>query len=223
MERRTCPRCNLNFTSKGENDCYVGTASELEHYWVLSDICPGCDHLVIWVGALENIFVEQKQSRNQHFSLHIVPEDIRVTTVFPRIPPRGPAPPEVPAEFTDDYGEACLILADSAKASAALSRRCLQHILREKASVKHGTLFSEIQEVINSNTLPAHITDILDVPRKLGNVAAHPMKESNSGTIVDVEPWEAEWCLEVIEALYDHYFVMPARNAERLRRLNQKK
>ena len=129
----------------------------------------------------------------------------------------------MPAEFTEDYGEACLILADSAKASAALSRRCLQHILREKASVKHGTLFSEIQEVINSNTLPAHITDILDVPRKLGNVAAHPIKESNSGTIVDVEPWEAEWCLEVIEALYDHYFVMPARNAERLRRLNQKK
>ena len=223
MERRTCPSCNLNFTTEGQSDCYVGTASELEHCWVLSDICPGCDHLVVWVGALENSVVQQKLTPDQDFDFDTVPEDIRVTAVFPRIPPRGPTPPEVPAEFTEDYGEACLILADSAKASAALSRRCLQHILREKASVKHGTLFSEIQEVINSNTLPAHITDILDVPRKLGNVAAHPIKESNSGTIVDVEPWEAEWCLEVIEALYDHYFVMPARNAERLRRLNQKK
>ena len=223
MERRTCPSCNLNFTSERQSDCYLGTASELEHCWVLSDICPGCDHLVVWVGALENSVVQQKLAWDKDFDLDTVPEYIRVTTVFPRIPPRGPAPPEVPAEFTEDYGEACLILADSAKASAALSRRCLQHILREKASVKHGTLFSEIQEVINSNTLPAHITDILDVPRKLGNVAAHPIKESNSGTIVDVEPWEAEWCLEVIEALYDHYFVMPARNAERLRRLNQKK
>ena len=70
MERRTCPSCNLNFTSAGESDCYVGTASELEHCWVLSDICPGCDHLVVWVGALENSVVEQKQTRNQHFDLN---------------------------------------------------------------------------------------------------------------------------------------------------------
>jgi hypothetical protein len=43
-----------------------------------------------------------------------------------------PAPIEVPKEFADDYNEACLILEDSPKSSAALSRRCLQHILREK-------------------------------------------------------------------------------------------
>ena len=43
MERRTCPSCNLNFTSERQSDCYLGTASELEHCWVLSDICPGCN------------------------------------------------------------------------------------------------------------------------------------------------------------------------------------
>ena len=93
MERRTCPSCNLNFTTEGQSDCYVGTASELEHCWVLSDICPGCDHLVVWVGALENSVVEQKLTPDQDFDFGTVPEDIRVTAVFPRIPPRGPTPP----------------------------------------------------------------------------------------------------------------------------------
>ena len=140
MERRTCPSCNLNFTSEGQSDCYLGTASELEHCWVLSDICPGCDHLVVWVGALENSVVQQTLAWDKDFDLDTVPEYIRVTTVFPRIPPRGPAPPEVPAEFTEDYGEACLILADSAKASAALSRRCLQHRCGARPALINGNL-----------------------------------------------------------------------------------
>ena len=38
--------------------------------------------------------------------------------------------------------EACLVLPDSPKASVALSRRCLQHILREAAKVKHGDLYA---------------------------------------------------------------------------------
>ena len=45
---------------------------------------------------------------------------------------RAPLPPEVPSEFTKDYQEACLVLTDSPKASAALSRRCLQNLLREE-------------------------------------------------------------------------------------------
>ena len=101
MERRTCPSCNLNFTSERQSDCYLGTASELEHCWVLSDICPGCNHLVVWVGALENSVVQQKLAWDKDFDFDTVPEDIRMTAVFPRIPPRGPAPPEVPAEFGD--------------------------------------------------------------------------------------------------------------------------
>ena len=94
----------------------------------------------------------------------------------------------------------------------------MQHILREKASVKHSTLYNEIQEVIKSGLLPPSIVEVIDVPRKVGNAAAHPL-ESEAGLIVPVEPWQAEWCLEVIEALFEHYFVAPARNAERLKRL----
>ena len=136
---------------------------------------------------------------------------------------RSRPPPEVPPEFAKDYEEACSIIKHSPKASAALSRRCLQHILREKTGVKQGTLHSEIRAAVDGNLFPSHIAELLDVPRQLGNFAAHPMKEPNTGIIVDIEPWEAEWCLEVIEALFDYCFVGPARNAERLDRLRQKR
>ncbi len=43
---------------------------------------------------------------------------------------RKPAQPEVPKVIAEDYNEACQVLSDSPKASAALSRRCLQAILR---------------------------------------------------------------------------------------------
>jgi hypothetical protein len=56
----------------------------------------------------------------------------------------------------------------------------------------------------------------------VGNFAAHPMKSKNSGEIVDVEDNEAEWLLEVLEELFEHYYVAPARAAGRRSALNQK-
>jgi hypothetical protein len=50
--------------------------------------------------------------------------------LYPRTASREPVAPEVPAEFGRDYVEACNVIDASPKASAALSRRCLQHILR---------------------------------------------------------------------------------------------
>ena len=195
-------------------------ADETEHTWLLADFCPECGKLVVWVGTLSRHHAAKIGS--SRFDIDAIPEEADIRAIFPKTVDSEPVPKEVPQDFSEDYREARLILADSPKASAALSRRCLQHILREKSGVKHGTLYSEIQEVINNNSLPSHIVEVLDVPRKMGNVAAHPMKEQDTGAIVNIEPWEAAWCLEVIEALYDYYFVMPSRNAERLQRLTQK-
>ena len=119
-----------------------------------------------------------------------------------------------------DYREACLVLADSPKASAALSRRCLQHILREKAGVRQGNLYNEIQEVLSSNSLPSDIAESIDLIRNIGNFAAHPTKSESSGEIVPVEPGEAEWCLDVIEMLYDFYFVRPDTNKKKREAIN---
>jgi hypothetical protein len=58
--------------------------------------------------------------------------------------------------------------------------------------------------------------------RVIGNFAAHQIKSKVTGQIVDVEPHEAEWNLDVLELLFDFYFVQPAVAAKRKAELNKK-
>ena len=51
---------------------------------------------------------------------------------------------------------------------------------------------------------------------------AHPITDLTSLQIIDVEPGEAEWCLEIVAGVLDHYYVKPAANAKKLDELNQK-
>ena len=143
-------------------------------------------------------------------------------TVFPKGYARSPLSPSVPDEFAADYREAATVLADSPKASAALSRRCLQHLLREKAGVKKADLSNEIQEVIDTGDLPSYLSEAIDAVRNHGNFAAHPLKSQSTGEVVDVEPGEAEWNLNVLDRLFDHYFVQPARLEAQKAKLNAK-
>ena len=99
--------------------------------------------------------------------------------------------------------EACLVIGDSEKASAALSRRCLQKLLIEKAGAQEkANLDSQIQVVIDSSTLPSHLMEAMDGVRVVGNFAVHPIKSTHTGEVIDVEPGEAEWLLDTLERLF---------------------
>lgn len=130
--------------------------------------------------------------------------------VYPSGTSRSPVPPEVPQDIASDYSEACMVLSISPKASAALSRRCLQHLLRNAANVPAGDLYNEIQDAISNSRMPSYLADQVDQIRKIGNMSAHPMKSKQTGMIVEVEPHEAEWTLDVLELLFDFYYVQPA-------------
>jgi hypothetical protein len=121
-----------------------------------------------------------------------------------------------------DYAEACLVFADSPKAAAALGRRCLQNLLRDHVKVKPGDLYDEIQEVLDSGKLPSGLHSSVDAIRIIGNFAAHPMKSKQSGLILDVEPGEAEWTLDVLEELFDFYFVLPTVVQKKKDAINRK-
>jgi hypothetical protein len=43
-----------------------------------------------------------------------------------------------------------------------------------------------------------------------------------TGEIIDVESGEAEWCLDILDTLFDFYFLQPAKTAERTARLQDK-
>jgi hypothetical protein len=134
-----------------------------------------------------------------------------------------PVPREVQAEsprLAADFTEAAVVLPKSKKASAALSRRCLQMVLTEKGGARSKDLSAQIDDVIK--TLPSAIAANVDAIRQVGNFAAHPMKAKNSGEIADVEEGEAEWLLDVLEELFEYYYVAPAQAHARRVALNEK-
>jgi hypothetical protein len=66
------------------------------------------------------------------------------------------------------------------------------------------------------------LADDLDAIRVLGNFAAHPIKSTNTGEIVEVEPGEAQWGLDVLNGLLDFYYVQAERSRMRREGLNRK-
>jgi len=141
--------------------------------------------------------------------------------IYPAAPTRQRAPQEVPPDLAEDFNEACLVLNDSPKASAALSRRCLQGVLRDKG-FNQKDLSKAIDAVLASKQLPSGVVDNLDAIRNIGNFAAHPTKDSNSGLITTVEPEEAEWNLDVLDELFDFYYVQPEKAKQKRADLNKK-
>jgi hypothetical protein len=141
--------------------------------------------------------------------------------IFPSAISRS-VPNEVPLHFANEFREACAVLAASPKASAAVSRRLLQNVLRDKFRIRQPTLSKEIEEFITRTDVPSHLVDAVDAVRNIGNFAVHPMKDETTGTIVEVEPGEAEWLLDVMEILFDFAFVQPDKLSRQRERLNSK-
>jgi hypothetical protein len=197
---------------------YVGQDAE-GHWAVIKNTCPSCKKMSL---TLQNGSHLQHGSSGQVVAFQGLSGSTKEGLVRPKGSNRPPCPVEVPKQFASDYSEACLVFPDSAKAAAALGRRCLQNLLRDFVGVTPGNLADEIQEVMDSNKLPSDLTESIDAIRNHGNFAAHPMKSKQSGEILDVLPGEAEWTLDVLEDLFDFYFVRPAQRKKKRDALDQK-
>jgi hypothetical protein len=192
---RECPHCATAVNESSATT--IIQKQEKGHYpqhrWHdMSMLCPQCGEIIVSL-------------------LRLSPQGLSNTfLVWPRDVSR-PVAEEVDERYRRDFKEAEAVLPQSAKASAALSRRMLQDILREKAKVTESNLNNEIQEVMDSGKVPSWLADNLDAVRVVGNFAAHPIKSTHSGEVVEVERGEAEFLLEVLEGLFDFYFVQPKR------------
>ncbi len=143
------------------------------------------------------------------FALRLLPESLA-----------KPQPDFIPAPIREDYTEACRIRDLSPKASATLSRRCLQGMIRDFCGISKGTLFSEIEELrkrVSDNNAPKGVTDEsvdgIDHVRGVGNIGAHMEKDID--LIVPVEPNEAQLLIELIETLFDEWYI--AREKRRVK------
>ncbi|MDA8118689.1 MAG: DUF4145 domain-containing protein [Gammaproteobacteria bacterium] len=101
------------------------------------------------------------------------------------------------------------------------SRRCLEYLLRERKVSAEDNLDRAIDDALATH-LPSHIGENLDAVRNIGLFATHPKKSSNSGEILVVEPGEAEWNLDVLESLFDYYYIQPAKSAKKREALDKK-
>lgn len=194
-----CPHC---LTAFHDNKHGQPLGEDATSDWTLvTRTCPECRRFIFTLAERYERYVVGG-SNFYHYS--------RERLCYPRGISRAPLPAEVPAEFANDYLEACATLSDSPKASAALSRRCLQHVLRDRLGANRQNLAGEIQQVLDAGHLPTQLLESLDAVRNIGNFAAHPIKSTSSGEVLDVEPGEAEWNLDVLESLFDYIFVQPA-------------
>lgn len=112
-------------------------------------------------------------------------------------------PDYIPAPIRQDYEEAYKILNLSPKASATLSRRCLQGMIHDFWDIKGKNLNCEIT-ALKDKVNPSE-WKVIDSLRKLGNIGAHMEKDIN--TIVEIDESEAEQLLKLIEHLIKQWYI----------------
>lgn len=123
-----------------------------------------------------------------------------------------PQPDYIPAQIREDYREACEILHLSPKASATLSRRCLQGMIRDFAKIVHGTLNQEIislRKAVEDGTGPKGVSlesvEAIDHVRTIGNIGAH--MEKDVALIIPIDLDEAELLIQLIGSLFEEWYV----------------
>lgn len=215
-----CPHCLVEFHA--ERTITPIAYGEDGAWFIESILCPNPECNKFILSLLDADFYETESGFEIYRSSNGNEAIRQRYLIRPKGINRASVPKEVPESIANDYAEACLVLHDSPKASAALSRRSLQNLLRESAGVRKGNLANEIQEVLDSGKLPSHIADSIDAIRNIGNFSAHPLKSQSTGEIIKVEQGEAEWNLEVLEMLFDFYYVQPEKTRKRREALNSK-
>ncbi len=129
-----------------------------------------------------------------------------------------PQPSYIPPQIVEDYYEACRIRDLSPKASATLSRRCLQGMIRDFWSVNDKpNLWQEIEAI--KEEVDAATWAAIHTVRSVGNIGAHMEKDVD--LIVPVEPEEAQLLIELIETLFADWYVAKHDREQRMGALQQ--
>lgn len=215
-----CPFCGIRFSLEGVGAVHTPIRFTREprversadgnriHYTITAHYCPDCGKPMMWLNEVEMRALDQEANMSTQL-------------LWPKFPLR-PLPQDIPEPYRRGASEAASVLELSPKASAALSRRYLQDVLRTEGGVKGRTLEVEVAAMIAKNVLPQYLAQDLDAIRHVGNFAAHPIKNTNTGEIVEVEQGEAEWTLELLESLLKFFFTDAKRSTTRRQALNEK-
>ena len=204
------------------DESYVFLSNDLSKYGpiggkITSIVCSNgdCKEITLWFSLQEA--AEGSYGRYLTTTVH------RSWSLLPESSAK-PQPDYIPEPIVKNYKEACRIRDLSANASAALARRCLQGMIRDFCKISKGTIAKEIETLrlqadegkgppgVSPDTLVA-----IDHVRRIGNIGAHMEKDIN--LILDVEPDEAQGLIDLIELLFDEWYVAKHVRAAKLQKL----
>lgn len=207
----TCPYCQRVATLK--NDNISGDVHKFHNYnklgllglYTFVEVCPNeeCQEFTIQ-GSLYRLDINSDFDGDPILRWQLKPQSSA-----------KPFPSYIPAPILQDYGEACLIRDLSPKASATLSRRCLQGIIRDFWGISKPRLIDEINELqgkVDGTTWGA-----IDAVRGIGNIGAHMEKDIN--IIIDVDPEEAGLLLRLIEVLLEEWYIRRHERNEHMQKV----
>lgn len=185
---------------------YMKGQAVTETIWLYFYHCPQCNKTALSITSVGGTIQLTKQ--------RLFP--ISDTIIFPEY---------IPAQIRQDYEEACKIVSLSPKASATLSRRCLQEIIRDFWSINTDfwnnnpnlckklnirdrnkpNLWQEIRAVEEICSIDELLIKVFKALKDLGNIGAHPTESSSE--IIDVNPDEAVMMIQFIEILLERTYI----------------
>ena len=99
-------------------------------------------------------------------------------------------------------------------------------MIRDFCGIREGTLFKEIEalkKLVDEGSAPKGVSDesidALHAIREIGNIGAHMEKDIN--VIVDVDPNEAQVLIELIESLFEEWYVERQKRNDRFAKINE--
>jgi hypothetical protein len=206
----TCPHCdtkttinNDNFKSS-ENGMTIDNSEGnrlIRNEWI---ICPNedCKKITLTAALYEYYWNGQWNKGELIRHWRLLPDSY--AKVFPEY---------IPKVLRNDYEEAAKIIDLSPKASATLSRRCLQGIIRDFWGVSKARLIDEVSAI--EDKVDPLTWKSIDSVRQVGNIGAHMEKDIN--LIIDVDPEEASLLLQLIELLFEEWYIHRHEREQKLK------
>lgn len=201
-----CPYCKITFPTYKHNVQQNVNKGTMNHYYFdinncysIPEYCDGNKYCIVIAQCPEckkdTIYLEEYNiEKNGDPQFYMV----KPQTICENYPEY------VPQSIRKDYQEACAIMYLSPKASATLARRCLQSMIRDFWKVDgKKSLNAEILAI--ESKVPATQWNAINAVRQLGNIGAHPERDSN--LLVDIEDGEAEKMIKLIELLIDQWYI----------------
>lgn len=193
-----CPFCSMVMSANAgtQKILYFSFEEEFQRNFFPSATLPA--------STIEIIFY--KCPNCNEYSIFTVGVGSSVKDTDVQIRPRSSAkvfPKYIPQNIRQDYEEACAIIKLSPKASATLSRRCLQGMIHDFWNIKGKNLNAEITAL--KDKIPTDLWTSIDALRQLGNIGAH--MEKDTSIIVDIDPNEADSLVKLIELLIKEWYV----------------